>query len=87
MVKYKRDKKGKFIKERKIDLIEIIWLIVFWSVVIIAMEKLKWEAAKAITCTSIIIIGISSFGIIISEFLKYQAVRHIRKLLGKRKEI
>ena len=80
----KRNKKGQFAKARKIGTVDIILLIAFWSVIIVVMEKVKWEAAKALSTTSIIIISIAYLAIIVSEYLKYSAVRHIRKLFGSK---
>ena len=68
-------------KQDKLSLVDILLAVVFWSIIIIAMEKLKWEAAKVLSLEwAYMIIG--SVAIIIGEYFKYSAVRHVRKILG-----
>jgi len=68
-------------KHTKLNIIDVILIVLFYSIIIIAMEKLKWEAAK-ILIESWYLMLTGCVGIIIGEFLKYWAVRHIRKILN-----
>ena len=67
--------------QNKLNIIDICLILLFYGIIIIAMEKLKWEAAK-ILVSSWYFMGIGCIGIIVGEFLKYWAVRHIRKILN-----
>jgi hypothetical protein len=55
-----------------------------WCAVIVVSEKVKWIAGKEWGSPVLWISAVATVGIIISEYTKYSAVRHIRKLLGKR---
>lgn len=57
-----------------------IGLILFWCIIIIVMEKLKWEATRVLSYSSMIMLLVGSIGIIIGEYFKYSAVRAIRKI-------
>ena len=83
-MRQKRNKQGKFIKPKALNIVDVLLLMAFWSAIIVSMEKVKWEAAKALSTTSVIIITAAYLAIIVSEYLKYSAVRHMRKLIGKR---
>lgn len=86
MKKKKTKLAPKLATKRRVGLADICLLVLFWCIVIIFMEKVKWEAARLIADVSTFIVLLAAVGIIVGEYFKYMAVRHIRKLFGKAKE-
>ena len=82
----KKFKKKPLLKAQRVDKVGVVLLLLWFAIIIVVSEKVKWIAGKEWGSPVIWISALSTLGIIVTEYSKYFAVRRIRKLLKKKEE-